>query len=159
MAAKKKRKTRRQRSDSVTAQVKAAQDAGKVPMPPDHVHLRDRDHPFWMSIVRARSVEHWTDVDLENAANLARCKADIERLQTEVDQEGDTVTNARGTLVPNPKHNLIETLTRRALALSRALHVHAEATVGESREEAKRNSESRKARKSTKDDSLLAKPH
>ena len=34
----------------------------------------------------------------------------------------------------NPLASLIETLTKRTIALARCLHVHAEATVGESRD-------------------------
>lgn len=150
---------RKQRSDSSTAAVAAAQ---ALPIePPAHVHLRGCDHPFWLSIVRARARENWTVVDLENAANLARCKADIERLQTEITAEGDTVVNQRGTQIVNPKHNLLETLTRRAMALSRMLHVHAEATVGEARSEKKPNQTAQKAKEAREslDDGLIARPH
>jgi hypothetical protein len=86
--------------------------------------------PFWNSIVSARAREHWNSSDYEMAANLARCKADIERLQAEIYAEGDVLENAKGTQIMNPKHSLLEVLSRRAVALSRMLHVHAEATVG-----------------------------
>lgn len=128
---------RKQRSDSLTAAVTAAQS--EPVLPPGHVHLRPCDVPFWESIVRARARENWTAPDLENAANLARAKADIERISAEVQAEGDTLPNQRGTMVVNPKHALLETLTRRVMALSRMLHVHAEATVGEARAEKKPN--------------------
>lgn len=127
---------RRARSDSITAAVTAAQDATAGPIePPAHVALRERDWPFWNSIVSARARKTWNTADLENAANLARCKADIERLQSEIDAEGDIVKNERGTQIVNPKHTLLETLSRRAMAVSRMLHVHAEATQGESRQQ------------------------
>jgi hypothetical protein len=148
---------RKQRSDSATAAVAAAQ-AGPIE-PPAHVHLRDCDHPFWLSIVRARARENWTHADLENAANLARCKADIERISAEIQAEGDTVVNQRGTQIVNPKHTLLETLTRRNMALSRMLHVHAEATVGEARAEKKPNQAAKAAREAVIDDGLIARPH
>ena len=148
---------RKQRSDSTTAAVAAAQ--AQPIEPPAHVHLRDCDHPFWLSIVHARARENWTQTDLENAANLARCKADIERLQQEITAEGDTVVNQRGTVVVNAKHNLLETLTRRAMALSRMLHVHAEATVGEARAEKKPSQTARAAKEAVIDDGLIARPH
>lgn len=129
---------KRSRSDSATAAVRAAQSAAAGPIePPAHVTLRDSDRPFWVAVVSARARDSWNTSDLENAANLARCKSDIERIQGEIDDEGDIVVNDRGTQIINPKHTLLETLTRRAMALSRMLHVHAEATVGESRDQGK----------------------
>jgi len=111
----------------------------KAPDPPAHITLRPGDLPFWKSVVRARDYASWTDIDLAHAANLSRCLADIEQLQREITTEGDTLTNAKGTQVVNPKHALLETLSRRSVALSRMLHVHAEATVGESRHQKKRS--------------------
>lgn len=128
--------SRRQRTDSIAAAVRIAEAvAAGVPRPPAHVQLRERDEPFFESIVRARPLATWNESDLEIAASLARAKADAERLQREIDDEGDVVVNARGTQIVNPKHTLLETLSRRILALSRMLHVHAEATQGESREQ------------------------
>jgi hypothetical protein len=134
---------KRNRIDSNAAQARMVQ--ARVPEPPDHVNLREGDRPFWDSIVRARDYESWNAADLEQAANLARCKADIERVQMEINAEGDTIINARGTPILNPKHTLLETLSRRSVALSRMLHVHAEATVGESRHQTKRSSMQREA--------------
>lgn len=128
---------RRTRSDSVTAAVAAAQ-APTVINPPAHVTLRDGDRPFWDSVVRARAGTTWNDSDLEHAANLARCKADIETMQMEIAEQGNIIENDRGTPIINPRHSLLEVLTRRSVALSRMLHVHAEATQGESRQQSKR---------------------
>jgi len=126
---------KRARTDSVAVQSKLLRDAlDEEPLdPPKHVHLRKGDRPFWDSLVRVRARETWNTSDLEQAANLARTKADIERLQKEIDKEGDTTTNSRGTVVANPKHAVLEVLTRRSITLSRMLHLHAEATTGDSR--------------------------
>ena len=132
----KKRSVRADSSAGKAAAVRAAID--KPLSPPRHVKLRPGDRPFWTNIVRARARDTWTDVDLAKAANLARCQADIERVSQELAEEGDVINNQRGTPIVNPKHNLLETLTRRELALSRALHVHAEATVGKSEDAAKK---------------------
>lgn len=119
---------RRSRSDSVSAAIQAYQNATLGPLePPAHVQLRDVDRPFWEAIVAARARDTWTEVDLTHAANLARCQADVMRLQAEIECEGDLKD---GKL--NPKHKLVETLSRRAVSLSRMLHVHAQATVGRS---------------------------
>ena len=129
---------KRNRSDSASAAVRAAQAAALGPLnPPEHVALREGDRPFWDAIVTSRARDTWTDTDLTTAANLARSQADIERLQLDVDREGFTIPSGNGTPIVNPKHKLLETLTRRAVALSRVLHVHAEATVGRSADASK----------------------
>lgn len=129
---------KRQRSDSAAAAVAAVQAVSLGPLqPPAHVTLRPGDRPFWEAIMLARARDTWTDSDLATAASLARSQADIERLQTEVDLEGFTIPSGNGTPIVNPKHKLLETLTRRAVSLSRVLHVHAEATVGRSRDAGK----------------------
>lgn len=153
---------RKQRIDTITGESALMRAAAKgVIQPPAHVHLRECDQPFWVSIVRARANSAWTDPDLEIAANLARCKADIERLQVEITAEGDVIENARGTPIVNPKHQLLETLSRRAVALSRMLHVHAEATQGEAREQPKRKAAEEAAAAAlagVADDPLIAPP-
>lgn len=123
---------RRPRSDSVTAAISAAQASSEI-NPPDHVSLRAGDIPFWRAIISARAASSWNVADLEQAAVLARCKADIESLQKDVDEEGDVID---GTV--NPKRMLLEKMAARSVALSRFLHVHAEATCGKSEQQAKR---------------------
>lgn len=125
----------RKRSDSTTQAVEATQAAISGPIePPEYIRLREEDYPFWRGIILARANNTWTEADLVFAANLARTQADIERLHAEIYDEGDVLENARGTPVANPRHALLETLSRRAVALARCLHVHAEATQGRSRD-------------------------
>ena len=90
------------------------------------------ERAFWDSIMLARVRDTWTQIDLTTAANLARCQADIEKLQADLDAAGYLVEGKA-----NPLCAILDTLTRRAVALSRALHVHAEATVGKSQDAAK----------------------
>lgn len=132
---------KKKRVDSHTAEGEMLR--ASAPLPPPHITLREGDEPFWFSVVRARDFASWTDIDLEHAANLSACLADIEQLKHEIRAEGNTIKNDRGTLIVNPKHALLETLSRRSVALSRTLHVHAEATVGESRHQKKRNQRQR----------------
>lgn len=125
----------RKRADSTTQAVTATQAAISGPIqPPAHIKLREGDLPFWEAIILARAADTWNTADLTHAANLARCQADIVRLQGDIETEGDTIVSARGLPVVNPKHTLVETLSRRAVSLSRALHTHAEATQGRSRD-------------------------
>jgi len=132
---------RKKRIDSQTAQGEMLR--AKTPEPPPHITIRPGDLPFWQMVVRARDYASWTEIDLGIAANLTRCLADIETVQKEITNDGNTVVNGRGTDVVNPKHALLETLTRRSVALCRMLHVHAEATVGESRHQKKRSQKQR----------------
>jgi len=118
---------RRPRSDSIAAAVKAAQAVALGSLqPPDHVCLREGDLPYWDNIMFARTRDSWTAIDLVQAANLARTLADVEHLQKDLTRIGYVLPD--GTV--NPVAKLIDTLTRRALALSRAIHTHAEATIG-----------------------------
>lgn len=147
---------KRHRTDTARGAVQAAQSAALGPIePPAHVWLRPCDTPFWQAIVTARARDTWTDSDLALAATLARAQADIERLQIELDREGDVLTAANGAKVLNPRHKLMETLARRAIALARVLHVHAEATVGKSEDAGKALAAERAARNDLPEDDLI----
>ena len=149
------------KADTAAGSVAAFQAAAVDIQPPAQVRLRERDWPFWYAIVRARAKDSWTDIDLVHAANLARTQADIEKVQIELDEEGFTLVNERGTVVANPKHSILETLSRRAVALSRSLQVHAHATQGDSHQQVKKNKTQAKARESlqaVEDDDLIARP-
>jgi|SRR5690625_3663023 len=119
---------RRHRSDSAKAAVKATQNAVAAPIdPPACVTLRAGDRPFWDAIVTSKARDNWTEVDLVTAAQLARAQADIEGLQQQVDSEGYILD---GRI--HPAARMVETLSKRAIALTRVLQVHALATVGRS---------------------------
>jgi hypothetical protein len=140
---------KRRRSDSAAAAIAAAQSAALGPLqPPAHVVLREGDRPFWNAIMLARARDTWTDVDLTTAATLARTQADIELLYETVSKAGYVQGEK-----PHPLAAIVETLTRRAVALTRVLHVHAEATVGKSEDAAKALELERKARQ--EDDDLI----
>lgn len=149
--------TRRQRTDTVKGAVSAMAGAVSDIAVPEHVNVPENAMKFWASITKARAADRWTDPDLEVAAELARTKASIERLNADLETEGDIITNERGTPIVNPKHSLLETLTRRMVALSRMLQVHAEATQGKSRDQVKANKAQAGAKKAAEsvDDSLI----
>lgn len=144
---------KRHRSDSLTASLLAAQAVALGPLPPpDHVCLRDGDLPYWNAIMTARPRDSWTVIDLCTAGNLARTQADIERLQKDLDAQGYIQGDK-----PNPLAKLVDALSRRALALSRAIHTHAEATVGKSEDATKALANERKAA-AQDDDDLIGRP-
>lgn len=118
---------------------------------PSQCKLKKEHLPFWRSIVKNRAPDSWNDADLEIAANLARCKYDIERVQAQLWEEGDIVRNDRGTPIVNPKHTLLQTLSARSTNLSRFLQVHAEATQGKSRDQVSRNKAAQSARQAIED--------
>ena len=139
---------KRRRSDSAAAAIAASQAAALGPIdPPAHVALREGDRAFWDAIVTARARDTWTEIDLCTAANLARTQADIEHLQARLDSEGYIVDGKA-----NPLAALVETLTRRTVNLSRALHTHAVATVGRSADASKALELERNARQEEDDD-------
>ena len=122
---------RQTRSASATAAVQATQNAAAGPLkPPAHVRLPAKARPFWAALVRNRPRHKWNTADLATAAMLARAQFDVERLQREIETEGDIVAGK-----VNPKHGLIDKLGRRIVTLSRLLHVHPEATQGRAREQ------------------------
>ena len=154
---------KRQRSDSVKAETEAMAAAFQGIDPPDWVRMPESALPFWKSIVTARAAAKWNNTDLEAAAELSRTKASIERLNEELEIEGDIIKNDRGTPIVNPKHSLLETLNRRMVSLSRFLQVHAEATQGKSRDQVKGNQSQSKANDQAEtlqnqDDGLIATP-
>lgn len=101
---------------------------------PPRFEVPDHLIDFLKPIIDLRSYDTWNEVDLGKAVNLAACQYDIVRLRADIIKEGDVMHNNRGTPVANPKHAILEVLTRRELALSRALHIHAEALFGRSRD-------------------------
>ena len=102
---------KRPRSDSAKAAVQAHQNAAQAPIePPGYVTLPEPCKPFWQAIVTSRPRDTWTDADLVQAANLARTLHAIESAPVGSDDHAK--------------------LTRLAMALSRAVYVHATATVG-----------------------------
>ena len=117
---------RKQPVNSVAAALKAAVNAAKpLPEPPKNVRMRPEDRPFWESIMASRAHDEWLPADLVIAAQLARCQADIERESSILDTEGPVVENQRGTPIANPRHSVLETLSRRQLAMMKTLAMHA----------------------------------
>ena len=147
------------RTDTTAGAVTTMQGALTEIKPPEWVNVPDEAMPFWISITSARAKDRWNMADLESAAELARTKWNIERLNIEAREEGDIILNQKGTPIVNPKHNLLETLTRRMVALSRLLQVHAEATQGKSGKQVGANKAQQNAKELTDDmDDLIARP-
>lgn len=149
------------KSDTAAGQLAAVAAAGLTIEPPAAVTLPSEARPFWDAITRTRSPHLWTEPDLIHAAELARTQATIEKLNAELAEEGFTLINDRGTTVANPKHSILETLTRRSIALSRFLQIHSLATNGASKQQKGKNTAHQDARQALSiadDDDLIARP-
>ena len=135
-------KKRNRRSDSATAAVTATQNAALGPHdPPDYIEFPDTAIPYWLHIMEARARDRWLPIDLANAAELAMLYDDMGRLRKAIRDEGDVLEGK-----PHPAHRLLDTAGRRAIALSRMLHVHPEATEGRSRDAGNALQNERKAK-------------
>ncbi|KAF1055041.1 MAG: hypothetical protein GAK34_00628 [Delftia tsuruhatensis] len=127
----KERKKRNHRSDSNTSAVQASQNASLGALePPVHIDFPASAQPYWLAIMRNRPRNRWNDLDLANAAELAMLHDDMARLRGVIRQQGDVREDGK----PRPAHRLLDTAGRRAIALSRLLHVHPEAAEGRSRD-------------------------
>ena len=124
---------KRHRSDSAKSAAKAHQNAAQAPIePPGYVTLPEPCKPFWQAIVTSRPRDTWTDADLVQAANLARTLHAIESAPVGSDDHAK--------------------LTRLAMALSRAVYVHATATVGRAADTVLEATAERQARQDDGDD-------
>lgn len=146
-------------STTAASAVKAMLGAATpLPEPPSHIKLRESDLPFWEGIIRARARDEWTAATLVVAAQLARCQADIEKESALLDTEGSVVENQRGTPVMNPRHSVLEQMSRRELALMRSLQITAAADGRKADVEKARSiqAQAERARESLADEDLLA---
>lgn len=154
-------KLSRKRADSEHVVTEILQNALRGETPPDCINLEEKHMPFWQAITEARAI--WTTVDLIHAANLARCMSSIEENTKLLAEEGDVVINKRGTQIMNPRFSILEQLSRRSVALSQKIQVHAAATVGISRNQRGKNAAKKEALEAFKDmddeDSLIARPN
>lgn len=147
------------RSDDPDFQRQMIEMAAQGVKPPTYVDIRPEHMSYWNAITEARA--NWTNIDLVHAANLARTLYMIEEETKMLDMEGSVVINQRGTQIANPRFSILEQLSRRSVALSAKIQVHAAATVGEVENTRKKNAVKQKAVKSAEmmdEDDLLAKP-
>lgn len=151
---------RKSRSDSTSFQAEIMGKVGQKILPADYLRVPEGAMKFWDDII-ATKVE-WSKVDLMLAANMARCCHDIEREAFVLECEGSVMTNQKGTPVMNPRHTVLEQLSRRQAALAQKLQVHAQATQGEPENNRKKNAAKRGADQmyeDLEDDDLIGRPN
>lgn len=113
--------------------------------PPAFVRLSESALLFWPGIMSSRARAEWLEVDLVVAAQLAACQASIEAESQELANEGTVLKNERGTMVANPRANILEALARREMALMRTLRMGGR-IAGDTRDEAGRRRNEHNAR-------------
>lgn len=148
------------RADSNHVQTGLMQEAFKDIKPPSCISLSEKHMPFWYTIIQAR--HKWTEIDLFHAANLARTLCDIEEEAALLDMEGSMVWGGRNgtTKIKNQRFEVLQALSTRACNLSQKLQVHAQATMGNPRDNVKKNTRKQDAKDvfDDDDDDLIAKP-
>ena len=125
---------RRQRIDSITAQVVVMQRSLLTIEPPGHVPLSEADHPFWESIIAEKPKSEWTATDLEIAAMLARSLRKLRDEDALLDTEGSVVTTAGGNVAQNPRGRIVADLHTRAMKYRQTLGIHSRGKDGEKRD-------------------------
>jgi len=118
-------KTRKPRSDSVTAAVKAiAAVTKKQHMPPAHMRLPEGWEHYWFGIMDTRALDDWTNPELVLAANLCKLNCIIESNEMLLEEmEEEILTDHLGKIFINPRVVYVEKLHTRKLALMRALRL------------------------------------
>lgn len=127
---------------------------------PSPMRITKEQQPFWESITKAKAPELWTTTDLIHAVTLTKTMHMINRLQKEIDKEGEVFTNTHGNPTLNPKLALLDTAIKRSVSMCRLLQIHCIATV-QSGQNAAKNTAHRKAQQVTEqieEDELLARP-
>ena len=118
------KKPRKLRSDSISASLRAAQNAIAAPLlPPDSKKLTEVEMLFFADIVKARARDDWKDADLYFAADLARCMSDINREQEVLRGEDSVIVESSGKLVENPRIKIISRYRSEAAAIARTLQI------------------------------------
>lgn len=141
-------------SDTTAGAVSLLQGAlAGAPAAPDG--LRPDAVVYWDSIVAARSSSEWDALGLILAGQAAAAMADIAEAQRTLDAEGPFVDTASGGLKAHPAGAVVDSATKRMLALLRAMGMSA----SDPRDSAGRDGAFRKARRVVADldgDDLLA---
>lgn len=149
---------RKPRSDSISEMTRIMQGAAIEVAPPAHVPLKANHWPFWHSVVAEFARADWTEHQLELAAMLARCMAQVEEQQRLLEDEGFLVDKGeQGVKVENARARSVQTLMGQILSLRRSLALHARAKSGTNADAIKQREKNRATEKAgAGEDDLLA---
>lgn len=127
---------KKQRTDTAKGKVQSMANATAAKIvPPEEMLLSDAEIVKFDRIIDSRAADKWDAVDIERAANLARCHVEIDEIQAELKSTGRTSMNDRGTIVANPLQGMLDAAVRRSITLGRSIHTHTEAKHGKARDQ------------------------
>ena len=153
---------KRKRSDSVSAELQAMQNAAADTIkPPSYAGLEKKAEPFWHDNIRSKALDSWTPADLLAAVELANNQLYITVLRRDLRKEERIRGEERNEGLIKDLRKQIPELQRTILAQRRDLQIHSHATNGESRDQRNRNKNDTNARLVTAEiggDDLLASP-
>jgi hypothetical protein len=105
--------------NSVAGALETFQSARDVLVSP--LALSEREAEFFDMITQSREISTWSPSDLYNAAALAKVRRRIEELNEDLDDQGYTLRNERGTQIANPIFMALTQLMSQMGSLTRLL--------------------------------------
>jgi hypothetical protein len=114
---------KRSLSNSVAGLIESAQAIGKALESP--ITLNVHEYKIFVDVVDHREAASWTRNDLRIAANLAKNYRRMEELNFNIDKDGYTSINDRGTRVGNPEVNILLQVTSTVAMLNKMLGLSA----------------------------------
>jgi len=109
----------RQKKSTANNAVKAFRSLSEELSPTEDLSAVEMTH--FQRLVFSREAESWTPHDLSVATNLAKILRRFDELQTQLDSDGLTLVNDRGTTVAHPLLSASMTMSNTIQALSRTL--------------------------------------
>ena len=113
--------------NSISSTVEIISAAHKEIEPPANVDLAENDLPFFHHAIEEFARSQWSQHQLEIAAMMARCMADLSSEQQALRHEGYLVSNPNGSTTENPRLRAVKSLIADLLAFRRSLGVNARA--------------------------------
>lgn len=114
-------------------------------VPPEDVQMTEVERRIFDKLIMARETATWTDYELHVVASLAQVERRFMELSANVDRDGYTIINDRGTRVGNPEMAMMKDCRMTASMLSRQLGLSAPQRGLGTAEQHKRNDASAKA--------------
>lgn len=115
---------RKQRSDSVTAEIYAAMaDERPELLPPHNADVPPEGMTDWRSIIASRNRDDWTHGELINVGQLVKYLLRYRQHIAMLEAEGDLMYDQHGKLAVNPRFALVDTLHKQIQSLMKALNI------------------------------------
>lgn len=113
----------RSKKSTIANTIKTMQDVAEKIDPP--IKLNEDESKYFQGIVTAREHETWSDNDKLIASNLSKTYAAIDSLWQDIQIEGYTIINQRGTPIANPKVSALNSMTSAMQSLNKTLGLSA----------------------------------